>query len=346
MKPDRDRTLIARTAAALWAAIGLAGFIASATPVGAGSEYVEGMRVAAIVATVFAMVCFASSSWRPLGRAFYIVMLPLMTIDIGALYYLSGTLRGEIALLFTFVIVFAAYFFDWKVIGTQLALIGVALAIRLAVLGLNDVPTAEIVRFWMLFPALVMIAWLVSFLRTKVDQHEESLLEHKNQDATTGLLSAAGFEPKLVAELELMARHERPLTLLVLEPQGVVAADLATEAGLTRSIGRTIVGQIGPHDYCARLSAMRFAVLVSDTDSDGGAKLQADLVDAVNKRLTALGQDAGRVQVVVGQATFPDDAGTAEDMMEACQASMRPFAPLRTAQRLADLSGLDARAAS
>jgi len=113
--------------------------------------------------------------WRRASKQVFEVLLPLCCLDIIVLAYAAGPAHGDLTLLFTFVIVFAAYFFSWRAVLGQLLLIAVLLVARFVITGSHEFPASEIVRLAMLIPAYVMIAWLVLYLRRDVDEREKRL---------------------------------------------------------------------------------------------------------------------------------------------------------------------------
>ncbi|KKL13360.1 hypothetical protein LCGC14_2526530, partial [marine sediment metagenome] len=214
LTPLDDRKLMARVAAAIWGAIAGFGFIATVDPIRAGSENVAEMRSVAASAALIGVVVMLLPRARMSKRIFNLVLV-LMTLHIGALAWAGGVVRGDLTMLFTLVVVFAAYFLSWRAAVGHIALIAVILTSRLFLVNALDATRIESIRLAILLPSLVIVAGLVSVLKRSVQEREEYIREQERYDRETGLLTVSGLDWTLDTEVSRSRRHARPLSLVL-----------------------------------------------------------------------------------------------------------------------------------
>jgi GGDEF domain-containing protein len=245
----------------------------------------------------------------PTKRWIHVAALTLMTFDVSLLYLVGGSLRAEIALLFTFVAVFGAYFYSRTVLISQLALVAAAIALPMAVPAADSPSGDQLIRLALLFPALCIIGMLVSFLRVRVEKREAELDLQTGQDPSTGLLNATGFARVLEYETQRAIRTHRAIVVLVLDARiAPGAADPLGNVRLVRLIGRAIAGRLGSDDHAARLHGPRFAV--SGPDADAIIGLAGALTAAIRARLASFGYADDAIDLRIGRASFPIDTHT------------------------------------
>jgi diguanylate cyclase (GGDEF)-like protein len=87
-----------------------------------------------------------------------------------------------------------------------------------------------------------------------------------NGDAEASFLDASGLEKVLDAELSRAARHELPISLVMLEVSAGRASLSDSEvSGVARVVAATIEERIRKEDHAARLGPLRFAVIAVET---------------------------------------------------------------------------------
>jgi hypothetical protein len=177
-----------RIVAAIWAAIAFFSAVSTIGNLRPPGADIEQMRAIAVAAVVLSGACFLVP-WQRVPRAIFNVPLILMTVSIGVLAYAEGSVRTDLTLLFTFVIMFAAYFLSWQASAAQLVLIAAVLAVRLFMLDTSDATRDEAPRLAVTLPALALFAALVALLRARVRERERKLAEREAYDYQTGLLS-------------------------------------------------------------------------------------------------------------------------------------------------------------
>jgi len=321
--PTDEQRLMARTAAAIWASIGAFGLLGTLEPLRASGADVEEMRVVAGIAGILAGGLFVLPP-RLVPRSLYGVMLVAMTAAIAALSFLGGSDRGDLTILFTFVVVFAAYFFSWRVSAVHLALIAGVLTSRLFVVDTDEATRIETIRFTILLPALVSVWALVSLLQKNLAERESRLRAQEIYDLETGALGANGFSQTLDAELARSVRHARPLSVVELEVSGPAFAetDDDTSRRVATAIARVLVGRIRGEDRAARLGRLKFAVVAVETPESGAAVLAGSLAKKVRARLLSLGYEGDSFTVAVGWADYHLTDGSKQALIAEAEGSL------------------------
>ena len=121
-----------------------------------------------------------------------------------------------------------------------------------------------------------MLCGLVLLMRATLDQGALGMRGYGNQRYRAILLETIQFEAALDTELSRAGRHERPLSVVLLEVVGSVPE---TEGRQRRSafaaIARSIVERIRIEDSVGHLGGMRFALIAPETTSGGVAAMAA-----------------------------------------------------------------------
>ncbi len=314
--------MAANTAAAIWATIALAGLLVAAGPSAPSGDALSAVRAASGLALAAAVFSIASKRMT-IKPWLHLVVLTVMTLDVGVLYLAGGSLRAELALLFAFVAVYGAYFFSGYVLVTQLGIIAVVIAAPGLAPGSLTPAADQVTRLVLLFPALCLTGTLVAFLRRQVERREAHLDLQAGQDPTSGLLNAVGFARMLDFETLRATRNSRPIVVLVLEAKVLPGADHPLgEARLARMVGRTIAGQLDSTDHAARLDRAQFAL--SGPDAGALTGMAGALVAAISARLAAVGYPHDAVDVRIGKASFPIDAEQPDRLVKIAQDRLAP----------------------
>ncbi len=101
------------------------------------------------------------------------------------------------------------------------------------------------------FQSLELLACAERALKLRQTERElarsQALLRQAGSDPQTGLLDRGGFTARLEQELSRARRHERPLSLAILRPEGVLKEHVRGAAGLLRQAlrGADVSGHVG-----------------------------------------------------------------------------------------------------
>jgi diguanylate cyclase (GGDEF)-like protein len=133
-------------------------------------------------------------------------------------------------------------------------------------------------------------------------------------DPETGFLDTAGLDEILDGELSRAARHELPLTLVMLEistGKEYLSDDVVSR--IAKDVAVTIEGRIRAEDHAARLGPLRFAVLAVETgDSE---TIAADLAAHVRHTVTRSPGFGKDLAVSVGAIDCQFDELTRQELL-------------------------------
>jgi diguanylate cyclase (GGDEF)-like protein len=328
LNPGGEKQLLARIAAAIWASIGAFGLLVTFEPVRTSGAHVTELRGIAAAAAVIAAVLLVLPS-RLVTKRFCALLVVLMVAAVSGLAFAGGTVRGDLTILYTFVVVFSAYFLSWRMSAVHLGLIAILLVSRLFVVEEPDSSQIETIRFAILLPALVTVWALVSLLRKGLIERESRLRERDIHDPETGLLSRAGLDQTLDAELGRATRHARPLSLVYLDLTGAAfdRMDEETSARVATTVARSLVGRIRVEDHAARVGPLKFAVLAVETAE--GETVARALKEQVRKRLLGIGYENNSFLVAIGWATYQYEDVSKQALLSQAEHSLsgRAMAP-------------------
>lgn len=179
--------------------------------------------------------------------------------------------------------------------------------------------------------ALNLVAMsLVTYVAAMVGREQrfarEEALRLSRFDSLTGLHSRDHFLGEIEQEILRAARSGRPFALLMLDLDGLKAANdrFGHTSGdqLLRAVAETLAGAIRVTDIAARYGGDEFVLLLPETDL-AGAALVGDKVRVDIGRL-ALPRDGAaiRTSVSIGLVTYPDDGRTSTELMRRADLAM------------------------
>lgn len=318
-----ETQLTSRMAAAVWAAIALAGAIATIGPLEIPGSDIPQMRLFAASAAFFAGLTFILP-WSSLPRFAFGLLLVLMSAHIAALAHASGAAHSELTILFTFVVALAASFMPVRASVAQLCVIAIMLTVLLLIVGRADTTRLEVIRVTMLLSTLVVLCGLVLVMRAMLAQERLGMRVKGSFRYGAGLLNEDQLGGAVETELSRAARHGRPLSVVMVEVTGSLSEQLepGQRQRLVTAIARGVLGRIRVEDSAAHLGGLRFAVMTPETTAPGAAAVAGTVADMVRRRLISAGYDGGTFEVAVGWADFPGNASTAEELISATEASL------------------------
>ncbi|MCU0697949.1 MAG: diguanylate cyclase [Myxococcaceae bacterium] len=158
--------------------------------------------------------------------------------------------------------------------------------------------------------------------RTRELQEANARLERLAvTDGLTGLFNHRRFQEALHSELLRCERHKRPLAVLMLDVDFFkkVNDSLGHPAGdeLLRRLAEVLSKDLRQTDLIARYGGEEFAVLLPETTKAEALQVGERMREAVEARINENTTWPQRITVSVGVATFPEDARSAEALLEA-----------------------------
>jgi diguanylate cyclase (GGDEF)-like protein len=154
---------------------------------------------------------------------------------------------------------------------------------------------------------------------------QERLIESR-RDAKTGLLSMFGFRPQANAEIARAERYQRPLSLLMLDMDGLKSVNtllgfLAGES-VIHSMGRVLRDAMRTEDVVARLGGDEFALLLPDTDLEGAVAFGERLRSVISRTPLVPGDQPVFRTASIGLAQLaPGD--TLDSLLDRADAGLR-----------------------
>jgi diguanylate cyclase (GGDEF)-like protein len=135
-------------------------------------------------------------------------------------------------------------------------------------------------------------------------------------DFLTGLPNHRYFQQTLRSEMGRAKRHQRPLSLLVLDLDFLKSVNdrfgHPTGDTVIRSVGETINATCREIDFAARYGGEEFVVILPDTDLGGAVEVAERLRKRVHE--TDVGE-VGQITASIGVANYPVNALTSEDLV-------------------------------
>ena len=304
-----------RIAAAVWAAIALAGALATIGALKIPGSDTSQMREIAGIAGVMAGISFVLP-WSRLPQLAFNIGLVLMSATIAALANASGSADSGLTILFTFVVALGASFMPVRSSVAQLGVIAALLITLVLLVGQSDDSHVAVFKVALLLATLIVLCGLVLIMRATLDQRALGIRGRGSERYRSVLLDPAQFDAALDTELSRAGRHDRPLSVMALEVVGSVAeSEGRRRRDAVAAVARTIVERIRIEDSVGHPGDLRFNLVAPETTAAGVAAMAATIAGVVRQRLVVAGFEAGTFEVAAGWAEFPHRATTREDLM-------------------------------
>jgi diguanylate cyclase (GGDEF)-like protein len=275
------------------------------------------------VALVSALGCFLVP-WQRLPVGVLSAVPPLAAAEVAVFIHLMGPAGSHCEWFFVFIAVFIAYGFVRRAeIAAHLAFTVVA---AMAPLLTTPDPRAALGDLALLIPSLVTTTVAITNLREGVEERERELARMIRRDPLTRVGNYQLLSELLDYEITRHLRTGGTLTLLVLDLDGFKELNdtLGHPAGdqRLREVATALRSAVRGQDTVCRQGGDEFAVIMPDC---GPAAADA-LVERLHARLAEVPASAS-----IGSATFPEDASTADGLLEAADGRQRERKALRRA---------------
>ena len=297
--------------------IGLAGLVAVwlVWGPGPGSPLLEILIVLVVAGAFLAPLVFIGPLATP--EAAYVAAF---SIDIAVLGIVAwSALSPPVAtVLLPVALVSILFALGWR-IGVPLA--ALALAAWLAGLLFGGLLPSEQAIREVAFSAAVAVALAVAVVAS-VDlgwRRQRRLIDRLTSDPVTALHTRGQLQLVLRQELMRSIRFGRPLSILMIDLDGMKAVNdsLGHQAGdrFLRAVGQAIVRTSRRSDFAARFGGDEFVVVLPETDGAG-----ASVIASVLQRRVADVRIARDSRVIsgsasVGSATYPEDGATEAELL-------------------------------
>ena len=144
------------------------------------------------------------------------------------------------------------------------------------------------------------------------------LERRSTHDGLTGVLNRAAFDERLMAEFKGASRHNRSLSLLMVDTLGHQAGD-----EVLKSVATILTETTRPGDVVARYGGEEFAVILPETSENSAIAMAERLRVAVESARIECGASGSvSLTVSVGCASQPPHAGTPKALVKAADAAL------------------------
>jgi diguanylate cyclase (GGDEF)-like protein/putative nucleotidyltransferase with HDIG domain len=237
------------------------------------------------------------------------LMLAMATMLVEWSIFASDDKTSPYAAIYFWIAIYAFYFFSRTQAIIQISFI---VAVYAAVLGFVPDPTsAPVLRWAITMSALVVAGAMIGVLQERIARLDRDV----RVDASTDLLNRRAFHDVLDLEFERARRHDLPLSLAVVEVEGLAAYDeRGRETDLLTALGELAESLARDTDGAARIAPERLAIVLPHTDREGALAVSERMLNAL---VALFERESADVQVSIGIATFPEDAASAEALLHA-----------------------------
>ena len=305
LNPRADRGLMARSLMYLSLAGALIAFASVLLPHDLQMDE-TGMLKIACCSLASALVLFLGGEKLPAWG--YPILLAAATLLVEWAIFASNEQTSPYAAFYFWIAIYAFYFFSRSQAIIQILFI---VAVYAAVLAFVEDPTSGPVLRWAItMSALVVAGAMIGVLQERIAR----LARDVRVDPPTQLLNNLGFHEALDAEFDRARRHDLPLSVAVVEIEGLAAFDdrgRRSDGPLTR-LGALVEDLARGTDCGGRVAPDRLAIVLPHTDREGSLVVCDRLLRGLNDLFDEEGIE---LTASVGFATFPGDAGTAEALL-------------------------------
>jgi diguanylate cyclase (GGDEF)-like protein len=171
----------------------------------------------------------------------------------------------------------------------------------------------------------LVLCGLVLLFRAMIAQRE-AIVGHPIFD--NEILGVKEFERMLNRELSRATRHDRTLSLLLIEVSGTNEAGKpdADDERVVTGVATALVERIRVEDSAGHLGGLRYGVIAPETPAEGAATVADNVSQVVRETIESLGYSSTSFDVAVGWAGVPHHASTREDLCAAAQHNLEAAA--------------------
>jgi diguanylate cyclase (GGDEF)-like protein len=296
-----------------------------------GSAEANSAGLLAVAAGLVVMsTLFAFGGRRVSDRLYPAFTIAACVLVAAAVYfYGEGRSPAHHEMLFLLLALYAAYFYNRKLVAAHVGTIAVSYG---AALALAHPATGEGANWVLSVGTVGAAAVLLNQMKERVDALIERLADVARSDYLTGLLNRRGFMERFEYELELARRSGRPLSLLIgdLDRFKELNDRFGHPAGddALIKVGRTLDTTRRRIDTAGRIGGEEFGLITPFTDSKGAQAV----ADRVRRELADLfgtphdGKPGRRgalpVTMSIGIVSYPTHGQTVEALIHAADRAL------------------------
>jgi diguanylate cyclase (GGDEF)-like protein len=244
----------------------------------------------------------------------------VLYLVVGGMITLYQDIDSPYAFFYLWLSVHSFYFLPWKRAAPQVVFIAVNYGASLLAIPGPDFP---IMRWTITVLTTVVTCTLVALLRRRVDGLIASLAATARSDPLTGLRNRRAYDELITLEVERAVRTGQPLTLVLgdLDHFKRINDKLGHPAGdrVLRRVAAELERSERVIDVAARLGGEEFALVLPNTDVDGGYLVAERMRHALRR---AFHNDPLPVTMSFGIASYPDDGTDATTLFQSADSAL------------------------
>lgn len=185
---------------------------------------------------------------------------------------------------------------------------------------------------WVRSLLILFSFWLVAYLAATLSKEKGAALKKifvlSHTDEVTGLWNMKMFTKMANQERGRSIRYQRPFTLVMLDADNLKKVNdrYGHRIGglFIKHLADCLSETLRESDMIARYGGDEFAIMLPETDSQGAALAMERVRQVVERSPLMLGDDAIRITISIGIATYPDHGFDVDEILhEADQAMYR-----------------------
>jgi diguanylate cyclase (GGDEF)-like protein/putative nucleotidyltransferase with HDIG domain len=234
--------------------------------------------------------------------------------------YFSGESPSPLVFFYLWVFLYASYFFTPRQAAAQIVYVGVVYGALLTA----RTPAEGIPAWWLVGMGTLLVgAMVIMAMRARVELLIARLYDAARTDPLTKLLNRRGFRELLDLELERARRSGTGMGLLVgdldcFKDVNDLSGHQVGDIALQRVAKRLCEGK-RQIDAVARVGGEEFALVLPDTERDGGFALAEQLRRALRDEFAG---DLTPLTISFGLATYPEHGETAAALLHAADEAL------------------------
>ena len=278
------------------------------------------------------LACYLAP-WERLSDRWLHLLPPLGSVEIALVIVSFGEAGRTYSALYTLILVWIAYVFASRRVIVLQSLVAITIGAG-AILVDDSFGQDAVLHLLAGLPVVCISGAFVLLARERSRARETAFRLLAERDPLTGVGNYRALHSRLAYELIRHARHDRPLTVLLIDLDNFKAINdhhgHAEGDRVLREAGRALSEAVRGEDTVARQGGDEFSVLAPEVDADGAAVV----AERIESCLGSVRADNEPLRAAIGWATFPSDATAPDDLL------LRADEHLRRSKGVGTLPGL------
>lgn len=274
-----------------------------------------------VLGTTSGLVCYFAP-WERLSDRWLQLLPPLGAIEIALVVISFGEAGRIYSALYTLILVWIAYVFASRRVIIVQSLVALTIGAG-AILAEDSFSRDAVLHLLAGLPVVCISGAFVFLARERSSARETAFRLLAERDPLTGVGNYRALHSRLAYELIRHARHDRPLTVLLVDLDNFKAVNdhhgHAEGDRVLREVGRVLSEAVRGEDTVARQGGDEFSVLSPEVDAEGAAVV----AERIESSLGSIRANGEPLRAAIGWATFPSDATTPDDLLQRADEHLR-----------------------